>query len=459
MELCNSFQMWLQAFNQPQVFAPACFSLWSTIVTGWILSQRTRFVSDMIVSSDATRGKGSWMNYYRFFNRYQWSFDAVSRQVLALIIRSLIAADAAIMLSVDDTLCRKRGLRLFGVGMHHDPLISSKAKKLTSWGHCWVVVGVVVRFSWAPGIVFCLPVGFRLYVNQQGVTKGKKKQEKTGKEKRQKTPGHKTRPELAVELFELIAAWFPDRSFLITGDSLYGGKSVVRHLPSNMELISRGPLDAALYAPAPPPSKKALGRPRKKGDRLPTIEQWADDPRCPWTTYQFDEYGLHCTLRWKHQDVLYYTVGGSRVMRIVLVEDLSGNRGRQLFFCTTIQFDVPFILRTYACRWSIEVTFEDCKQLLGIADAAVRKEKAVRRTAPMAGVIYSLVVLWFHAEGHKHVEFPDRPWYVHKQTPSFGDMLTTLRRLSWEEKVSVAEKEGTLKKVLSRLTYFLSLAG
>jgi hypothetical protein len=322
-----------------------------------------------------------------------------------------------------------------------------------------VVVGVVVRFSWAPGIVFCLPVGFRLYVNQQGVTKGKKKQEKTGTEKRQKTPGHKTRPELAVELFELIAAWFPDRSFLITGDSLYGGKSVVRHLPSNMELISRGPLDAALYAPAPPPSKKALGRPRKKGDRLPTIEQWADDPRCPWTTYQFDEYGLHCTLRWKHQDVLYYTVGSSRVMRIVLVEDLSGNRGRQLYFCTTVQLSVPFILRTYACRWSIEVTFEDCKQLLGIADAAVRKEKAVRRTAPMAGVIYSLVVLWFHAEGHKHVEFPDRPWYVHKQTPSFGDMLTTLRRLSWEEKVSVAEKEGTLKKVLSRLTYFLSLAG
>ena len=75
------------------------------------------------------------------------------------------------------------------------------------------------------------------------------------------------------------------------------------------------------------------------------------------------------------------------------------------------------------------------------------------------GDSYSLIVLWFHAEGHRHVEFPDRPWYVQKKTPSFGDMLTTLRRLSWEEKLSVAEKQGTLKETLARLTYFPSLAG
>ena len=30
--------------------------------------------------------------------------------------------------AVDDTLCRKRGLTLYGAGMHYDPLISSRAK-------------------------------------------------------------------------------------------------------------------------------------------------------------------------------------------------------------------------------------------------------------------------------------------------------------------------------------------
>ena len=38
-----------------------------------------------------------------------------------------------------------------------------------------------------------------------------------------------------------------------------------------------------------------------------------------------------------------------------------------------------------------------------------RKEKAVRRTAPMALVLYSLIVVWFHQVGHRYLQFPDRP--------------------------------------------------
>ena len=60
--------------------------------------------------------------------------------------------------------------------MHHDPLFSSKALKLVSWGHNWVLLGLVVRSPfWAPTKVFTLPFGFRLYRNRQGNNKGKKK--------------------------------------------------------------------------------------------------------------------------------------------------------------------------------------------------------------------------------------------------------------------------------------------
>jgi hypothetical protein len=81
------------------------------------------------------------------------------------------------------------------------------------------------------------------------------------------------------------------------------------------------------------------------------------------------------------------------------------------------------------------MTFENCKQLLGLEDPANRKEKAVRRTAPMAFVVHSLIVLWFHQVGHHHLQFADRPWYPHKEEPSFADMLTTLRRMSWQNKI------------------------
>ena len=110
--------------------------------------------------------------------------------------------------------------------------------------------------------------------------------------------------------------------------------------------------------------------------------------------------------------------------------------------------------------WSIEVTFENGKQLLGFEDAANRKEKAVRRTAPMALVPFSLIAYWFHRFGHRHLRFPDRPWYRKKSEPSFADMLTTLRRESWTNYFFThASATGVTKKCLTQIIEFLSLSG
>ncbi|NQV24341.1 MAG: hypothetical protein HQ518_08220 [Rhodopirellula sp.] len=116
-------------------------------------------------------------------------------------------------------------------------------------------------------------------------------------------------------------------------------------------------------------------------------------------------------------------------------------------------------------RWSIATlkrasTFENLKQHLGFSDAANWKEKAVRRTAPMAGVLYSLTAVWFHRIRHLHVKFPHRPWYPQKKWPSFADMLTTLRRQSFKENLTPHKNSGASQKhAIAQLTYFLSLAG
>ena len=41
------------------------------------------------------------------------------------------------------------------------------------------------------------------------------------------------------------------------------------------------------------------------------------------------------------------------------------------------------------------------------------------------------------------MHFPFRPWYRKKDEPSFADMLTTLRRLSYEEKIEGLLAERT----------------
>lgn len=459
MEVTSSFRTLLSEFQC--VFTAPSFLIFLDLVSGWVLSHRHRYVTDLIWSSGSTH-KGHHSRYHRFFSHAAWELDDLCRVLAQLLVR-IFAPTGLIVLAVDDTLCRKRGLTVYGTGMHHDPLISSRAKPLTSWGHDWVVLTLIVRCPfWSPTKVWSLPVAFRLYRNRQGLTKGRKKKDGNEKKARKPDPNHRTRPELAVELICLVASWFPERKLLVTGDSAYGGQSVLKKLPTNVDLISHVHPKGALYEPAGEaavPGKKG-GRPRKKGQRLPGMAAWAKDQSQPWTELAFDQFGLHATLLVKTIQALYYKAGGQRLLTIVLVRDTVGKRPDQMFYCTCLDWDARTVLSYYSCRWSIEVTFEHSKQLLGLEDPANRLPKAVQRTAPMALVLYSLIVAWFHRVGHKHVKFPDRPWYTKKAEPSFGDALTTLRRLSCQDGFcGYVPRIGYLKTQLARLIEFASLAG
>ena len=305
----------------------------------------------------------------------------------------------------------------------------------------------------APTKVWCLPVLCRLYRNRQGLTKGRKGQ------KPKADPNHRTRPQLALELIQLFAAWFPDRQLLVSGDSAYGGHSVLRHLPANVDLISHVHAKGALYAP-PPPAPGRRGPRRKKGQRLPGLAAWAADRSQCWEVLTFDQFGLHATLWVKTLQAWYYKAGKDRLLTIVLVRDPEGKRPDQMFYCTLLAWDAPQILSAYACRWAIEVTFENSKQFLGLEDPANRLPEAVRRTAPMALVWYRLVAVWFHRVGQASLQLPDRPWYQKKVEPSFADLLSTLRRVSWQEQFQgVRPGSSPHQNLLAQLIDFVSRTG
>jgi hypothetical protein len=165
-------------------------------------------------------------------------------------------------------------------------------------------------------------------------------------------------------------------------------------------------------------------------------------------------------LQVKTRQALYYKAGGPRLLTIVLVHDTLGKRPDQMFYCTRLDWDARQILSAYAARWAIEVTFENCKQLLGLEEPANRKPLAVERTAPMALLLYSLIVIWFQRVGHLLVQYPPRRWYRRKAETSFADMLSTLRRVSWEEQLlPLLPRRGRLKNQVVRLMEFASRAG
>ena len=381
------------------------FDSFLTVLTGWAFARR-RTVTGMILAADAVWTKHH-SAYHRLFAAARWSLDELGLAVFGLLIIPLLAG--LVLLGVDDTLARKRGLKVFGVGMHHDPLLSTRKTAITNWGHCWVVLGVILKLPFCGDRWFCLPILFRLYVP-------KKTAEKKG------LPYH-TKPKLAVQMLQLLCGRFESRDFHAVGDSTYGGKSVLLKLPRNCGLTSRLAMDARLYdAPVNRPSRKG-GRPRKRGVRLPTPKAMLAE-RCRHLA--LDIYGRKDRSRVAECVARCYAAP-DRPLKIVAVDPLSGGRKPQAFFSTRPDDTAEAVLTRYAARWSMEVTNHDAKGQLGFEEPQGWTRRAVQRTAPLAMLLYSLVMVWFSREGHRHYQPPHRPWYPGKTQASFADMLATLR--------------------------------
>jgi hypothetical protein len=456
MQLTATFQALLQLFRD--VFTAPSFATFVTLSAGWCLSPRHRYVTEMIQAANAVH-RGHHSRYHRFFSGAAWAVADLFDSLAILAVQEFYP-DGTIVAGVDDSLCRKRGLTIFGTGMHHDPLLSSRQRTWVSWGHDWVILSLIIpNPPWSPTKVWALPVGLRLYRNHQGLTKGRKTEKGTAKgakRKRPKDPDHRTRPELAVELIAHFAKLFPERTIVVSGDSAYGGRSVLQHLPEKVDLISRVAANAALYRPAPPRRPDQRGAPRKKGDRLPGMAEWAADAE-PWQELEFDQYGLHATLRVKTIRALYYKAGKDRLLTIVLVRDVKGGRPDQMFYCTRTEWNARAILTHYAWRWSVEVMHYNAKQMMGLEDPANRTARAVERTAPVGLALYGLTLIWFQRDGHRSLSYPDRPWYPGKEEPSYADILAALRRESWRGQFPGVDWErGGEETPLARLIEFAS---
>ncbi len=389
------------------------FNNFMVIVAGWIFASR-RTVTAIIVAAGAVELKHH-STFHRVFALARWSLDELGLAVFALILGWI--PHGAVFLGVDDTLARKRGLKMFGVGMHHDPLLSSRKKTVVNWGHNWVVLGVIIRLPFCDHRYFCLPILFRLYV-------GKKVAEK-------KRLAYRTRSELTVQMVQLLCSRYENRCFHLLGDSAYGGQTVLNHLPPHCELTSRLTMNARLYDPPPVRRPGRNGRPRRRGGRLPTPEQMLQK-RVRRTEMQI--YGKKQRMRVTDCEARVYAAP-DRPLRCIAIEPLGHNPMKQAFYSTCFEASADEVLSWYAMRWSIEVTFHDSKQHLGFQEPQGWTRRAVERTAPIAMLLYSLVVLWFAKHGYRDYQAPNRPWYTHKTGASFADMLATLRKTSIREQV------------------------
>lgn len=443
----SSFQCLLVNFSS--IFTAPTFKNFVTLYCGWLLCSGRRTISRVIqvagLNSEAPRHHSV---FYRFFSRAVWDPGKLGEVTLRLILK-LHPENEPIILTVDDTLCRKSGAHIWGGGMHHDALLSNYGRgkslvKFFSFGHNWVIVCACVQTPWNQNRWMAIPVAFRLYRSKKRCPKSQ----------------YRKRTELARESVASLNKLIPeDRRILLLGDTEYACREVVRGLPERIVFVGPMNMDAALYAP-PPPKQKGRGRPRVKGKRLSSPKQLIAANKIPWESQEMLLYGKTVMVLVKTQTCLWYTVAGAKRVRMLVTRDPSGRIEDRAYFSTDAEMTVQEIAQAFSLRWTQEEMHFNVKQHLGLEDPQngwwrrpkgqrrdkripgpqphkERGEKAVTRTAPFMLTTYAIVILWYLSNGCAQDDV-DRarkraPWYRKKAEPSFGDMLAGIRRQVWAE--------------------------
>lgn len=392
-------------------FTRPTFESFCALTVGSLTRVRERTVTGMLIAAGLA---GSWHHSraHRFFSRASWSSDRLGLVALGAIAERLLDAEGPLVVAIDDTLLKRFGPKVFARQLHYDG--SSRAAgpraRRTAYGNAWVVAGIVVALPFLERSI-CLPVLFRLWRPGQGPTQ----------------------VALAAQLAALIAAAHPDRELILLCDGAYAGAALSpAALPESVTVIARARRDIRLYAPPPPRRPGQLGRPRTKGERLPSLRERARSGG-PWRRAALAAYGRRSQVELLEQRGIWPRVwGGTRLKAVALRDSRAADQIDMVVICSDPRLPAGRVLELYALRWSIEVAFRDAKQHLGVGEAQNRTRLAVERTAPFAFLCLTLAVLWYTLADTAEQDVARRrrlaPWDRAKRCPSVQDMLVALRR-------------------------------
>jgi Transposase DDE domain len=128
-----------------------------------------------------------------------------------------------------------------------------------------------------------------------------------------------------------------------------------------------------------------------------------------------------------------YRIGEDLVeVRWVYVHDCTGTHRDEYFFTIDIRMKPQRIIECYTQRWSIETTFQECREYLKLESTKGYGQQTALRFIPGLFGLYTLVVLPYLQLPSSSATLRATFWRG-KSTVPFSDMLTCVRRALWEQ--------------------------
>jgi hypothetical protein len=385
------------------------------LVTGAILTPGKRTVSAALRVMGLSEA-ADFALYHHVLSQAHWDSRVIAHKLLSLIIERLLPA-GPVIIGIDDTIERRWGKKIAARGIYRDPVRSTHGHFVKASGLRWLAFMVMVPLPWTIRR-WALPFLTILAPSQHYDDTHQRR--------------HKTLVDWARQGILQVRRWLPNRLIVIVADSSFAAIGLITAVRRHVCFVTRLRLDANLFEPPParPPGKR--GRTPKRGRKLLKLTEVLADPATVWTRITMPEWygGKRCRLAFTSGTAIWYSSGLPPLpIRWVLVRDPAGIRKPQAFLCTDLDAAPATILGWYVHRWSMETTFEETREHLGVETQRQWSDLAIARTTPALLGLFSLITLWA-AEAKAALHPRMAAWYVKDHT-TFSDAIATVRRVLW----------------------------
>ncbi|NRA90860.1 MAG: transposase [Simkaniaceae bacterium] len=329
-------------------------------------------------------GKGiTQRRFYGFLNSSKLPWNKIRLSSIRTMGDDILT-EGKLLLAADDTIYGKSGTKIEGAATHFDHAAKQNSSKYI-WGHCRVATGILsmVKGRWA-----FLPLLQDNYISKKQLEKGK----------------GQTKIELTVKHILQIADDFKNREILLTCDSWFGVKNLVKAVcdtsrEHSINILSRLRINSSLCE-LPEGKSTGRGRPKVYGRKIESVSALAAVLK---TSSKLAKIFMYSNTREvQYSETIVMSKALQRKIKIIFVYRKNGF----VFpiFTTDLELSAEKAIEYYAARWKIEAGFKELKHELGALDNQSRKKNAVENHFNLACTAMTLV--WTYAM--KQDSAPDR---------------------------------------------------
>jgi hypothetical protein len=383
-----------------------------------------------------------WTADYRLYSCERVDAAELFGQLLRGAEQAL-AKDQALTVAMDDSILRKTGRKIPGVGYRRDPL-SPPFHLNFARGMRFVQLSALVHQQ--DGFYRMIPIDF-----QQAPLPARPAPKASAQLQQQYKSALVAANinNLGLERVRNLRQQLDGQSqsaarhLRVVVDGRFTNAKLLKNLPPNTTLIGRIRRDAKLFWL--PQNQAPMGRKRLYGQAAPTPEELLKDPSVAFESVPAQLGAQRCQFRVKVlRPLRALQAGGHQELQLLVIAPLGYRlrKGSKLLYrqpafliCSDPTLELQTLLQSYLWRWDIEVNFRDQKSLLGIGEAQVRNPKSVQTQPALAVAAYGLLLL---AAAQTRLKALSQPKWRSDPGPkrlSTASLINLLRHQLWSTSI------------------------